>query len=63
MERFERDSCVQGFHINFSCKENWTPVIGEQLKCTKEDRYTMAVIKTHPVTETVGHVPHCISTV
>ena len=58
MESFEADSCIWEFHIY---KEKWTPVIGEQLKCTKEDGnpYGVAVIKAYP--ETVGYAPHCIS--
>ena len=43
--------------------DNWTPLIGEQIKSTREDdnprdRYAVAVIKTTPVgAETVGHIP------
>ena len=63
MESFETKSCIQGFHIY---KDIWSPLIGEQLKCTREtdnplDRYTVNI--TPVSTETVGHVPQCISAI
>ena len=66
MENFETESCIQGFHIY---KKNWSPLIGKQIKCVREvanprDRYAVAVIKTTSLsTETVGHIPRCISAV
>lgn len=66
MENFEAESCIRGFHIY---KDNWLPVIGEQIKCIREDdnprdRYAVAVVKTTAVgDETVGHIPRCISAV
>ena len=66
MENFETESCIRGFHIY---KENWSPLIGEQIKCVREvanpqDRYAVAVIKTTSFSaETVGHIPRCISAV
>ena len=65
-ESFETESCIQGFHIY---KDTWSPLIGEQLKCTREtnnplDRYAVVVVNITPVsTETVGHVPQCISAI
>lgn len=61
MESFETESCIQGFHIY---KDIWSPLTGEQIKCTREDdnprdRYAVAVVNSS--TETVGHVPRCIS--
>ena len=46
-------------------RDNWTPVVGEQLLCEREegnprDRYALAIKKSGNI---VGHVPHSISTV
>ena len=58
---FETDSSVHGSHVY---QDNWTPVIREQLNCEREeenprDRYAVAIRKSG---DTVGHVPHSIST-
>ena len=60
MENFEAENCIRGFHIY---EDNWSPLLGEVIKCTREDDnprdcYTMAVVKTIPVdAETVGYIP------
>ena len=33
MAEFEKDSCIQGFHIY---QDNWTPVLGERLECKND---------------------------
>ena len=66
MESFETESCIRIFHIY---KDIWSPLVGEQIRCTREDgnpqdRYAVAVVKTTPVsTEIVGHVPRSISAI
>ena len=44
---FETESSVRGYHVY---QENWTPIIGEQLQCEREDgnprdRYAVAIKK------------------
>ena len=64
MEIFETESCIRGFHIY---KDMWSPLVGEQIRCIREDdnlrdRYAVAVVKSTPgSTEIVGHIPQCIS--
>ena len=66
MDSFGTESCIQGFHIY---NDIWLPLIKEQLKYTKEadnsrDHYAGVAVNITPVsTETVGHVPQCISAV
>jgi len=58
---YETNSCVRGYHVY---QDIWTPVIGEQLVCEREednptDRYAVVVLDISAV---VGHVPRNIST-
>ena len=51
------DSCIRGYHVY---KDDWIPVIGEELQCAREldnrrDRYAMKDGTT------VGHLPAKIS--
>ena len=60
-EEFETDSSVCGYNVY---QGNWTPIIGEQLNCGREDenprdRYAVAIKRSGNI---VGHVPHNIST-
>jgi len=34
VDEFETSSCVQGYHVY---QDTWTPVIGKQLVCRRED--------------------------
>ena len=59
-EVFEMNVCVRGFHVY---QDTWTPLIGEQLVCRREDsnqrdQYAVAVLKGK---EIVGHVPWYMS--
>ena len=59
MAEFEIDSYVCDYHVYH---DNWTPVVGEQLLCEREegnpqDRYAGAIKKN---SDTIGHVPHNI---
>ena len=61
VDEFETSSCVRGYHVY---QDTWTPVIGEQLVCRREDsnprnRCAVAVVKAE---EIVGHVPRFILT-
>ena len=58
---YETASVVRGYHMY---KDIWTPVIGEQLLCQREegnpnDRYAVSVLHLSTV---VGHVPRHMST-
>ena len=58
---YETASVVRGYHVY---KSIWTPVIGEELLCEREegnpsDRYAVSVLDLSTV---VGHVPRHIST-
>ena len=60
-EEFETGSSVCGYHVY---QGNWTPIIGEQLNCEREDenprdRYAVANKRSGNI---VGHVPCNIST-
>ena len=60
MTETEVDSCVKGYYVY---KALWTPIVGEQLICTREptnpeDRYTVAVVIADVV---VGHLPRKFS--
>ena len=62
MAQFEINSSIRSYHVY---QDNWTPVVGEQLLCKREegnprDRYALAIKKTR---DTMGHVSHNISTV
>ena len=56
------DTCVRGFHVY---KDVWRPVIGEELRCQREednprDPYAVTVTKSCTGVvgvEVVGHVP------
>ena len=53
--------CCHGYHVY---QENWTPIIGEQFQCEREDEnprdhYAVAIKKCDNI---VGHVPRNIST-
>ena len=55
-EEFETDSSVYGYYVY---QGNWTPIIGEQLNCVREDEnprdcYAVAIKKSGNI---VGHVP------
>ena len=62
------DTYVRGFHVY---KDVWRPVIGEELRCQREednprDPYAVAVTKSRTGVvgvEVVGHVPRYLSTV
>ena len=62
------DTCVHVFHVY---KDVWRPVIGEELRCQREednprDPYAVAVTKSHTGVvgvEGIGHVPCYLSTV
>ena len=55
------DTCVRGFHVY---KDVWRPMIGEELRCQREEDnprypYVVAVTKSHTGVvgvEVVGHV-------
>ena len=58
-EEFETDSSVCGYHVY---QGNWTPTIGEQLNCQREDenprdRYAVAIKRGGNI---VGHVPRSV---
>ena len=60
MEVFQKETCVQGYHVYESI---WVAAIGEEIQCQQElsntvDRYTVAIIRDGAV---VGHVPRKIS--
>ena len=62
------DTCVRGFHVY---EDVWRPVIGEELRCQREedntrDPYAVVVTKSRTGVvgvEVVGHVPRYLSTV
>ena len=66
LEEFN-DTCVRGFHVY---KDVWRPVIGEELRCQREednprDPYAVAVTKSRTGVvgmKVVGHVPRYLST-
>ena len=55
-EEFKTDSSVRSYHVY---QGNWTPIIGKQLNCEREDenprdRYGVAIKRSGNI---IGHVP------
>ena len=55
-EEFETNSSIRGYHVY---QGNWTPIIGEQLNCEREDenprdRYAVAIKRSGNI---IVHVP------
>ena len=56
MEEFQKESCVNGYHVY---KDIWNAALGEELQCQRErgnssDLYAVAVLKDRTI---VGHLP------